>query len=152
MQHVRFNTFIQSVSAMACLIVVSACSAGSGSAPDDVASSGATKTPGASKDDFCQQYSDAGGTLATPGLFQVAMPAQQTISDLTQRVSVLNATTPPDEISPQWESLQRLYTEVIGIAEKTPNNGSVVNPRVFEIAKELRDPGSDIRDYLDANC
>jgi hypothetical protein len=150
--HVRLSAFVRSVSAVACMVVVSACSAGSDSAPDDVAPSGAPKAHGGSGDDFCQRYSEAGGTLATPGAFQVGMPAQQTVGDLTQRVAVLEAATPPDEIATQWETLRGRYTEVIGLAEKVPNNGSLVDPRVFEIVNEIGAPSAEIRDYLDANC
>ncbi len=138
--------------------------AGGDDTPDAAATPAATRdgdaTPGggASDDapagggDFCADYEAAGGTLATPGLFQVGMPRDATVADLTARVAVFDGVTPPDEVATQWQTLQGLYSEALAAAEGTAEGSVVADPRVFEIVKEISEPASAVRDYLDASC
>ncbi len=153
----RFTAFARPAAVLVALAALTACS--SGSSPEDGDGATAADTADTADDsaaqaegDFCEQYADAGGTLATPGLFQVGMPPENTIDDLSQRVAALEGATPPDDIAAQWQTLHDLYTEAIGIAEQTPADGAVVDPRVFEIVDELDAPSEAVRDYLDANC
>lgn len=146
----RALTLAQSLVAIAAVATLTACAGGSDSSGGDGAP--ASEAPAASGGDFCQEYSDAGGTLATPGLYQVGMPASATISDLSQRVEIFDATTPPDEIATEWTELRDLYQESIDIAETIPDDGAVIGPRIFEIVKEIDAPAGTIRDHLDANC
>lgn len=145
----RARSLTLALTACAALAALTGCSsAAESSAPG----APAEESQASSSGDFCGDYSAAGGTLATPSNFQVGLPAQQTISDLSARVAVLDAATPPDEIATQWQTLHDLYTETITIAEQVPADEVVVDPRVFEIVKEISDPGKQVRDYLDAEC
>lgn len=146
----RSTTFLQSLTALAAVAMLTACgSGGSSSTPDD---GSAPESEASSGGGFCEQYDAAGGTLATPGLFQVAMPADTTISDLSSRVSIFDAATPPSDIATEWTEVRDLYAEAVTIAEGIPDNGPVADPRIFEIVKELDEPTTTIRDYLDTNC
>jgi hypothetical protein len=145
----RTRALTQSVIAIAAVAMLAGCSGGITSSSDDPAASGA---PAASGGDFCQQYEDAGGTLATPGIFQVGMPADTTIADLSSRVEIFDAATPPADIATEWTQVRDLYAETVDIAETIPDNGAVVDPRIFETVKEIDAPATTIRDYLDANC
>ena len=101
---------------------------------------------------FCTGYADAGGTLATPGIFQVAMSPEDTIDDIASRIEALEAVSPPEDIAADWQTLHDLYAEVVTIAEQTPDGGVVAGPRIFEIVDELDAPGDSVRNYLDATC
>jgi hypothetical protein len=104
------------------------------------------------QDEFCTAYDDAGGTLATPGIFQVAMPPEDTIDLMTSRIEILEAVSPPDEIAEDWQTLHDLYTEVVTISEQIPDAGVVPEPRIFEIIDELDAPSTSVTNYLDATC
>lgn len=121
---------------------------GAGVTPEGVASDDAPAGGG----DFCADYEAAGGTLATPGPFQVGMTREMTVADLAPRVAVFDGVTPPDEIATQWQTLQGLYTEALTTAEGTAEGAVVADPRVFDLLKELKEPAADVRDYLDASC
>lgn len=127
--------------------------AGGGSSAGSDAAAGAEDGAGSAEGaDFCTAYADAGGTLATPGTFQVGMPAGQTVTDLSGRIDVLDAVTPPDDIAADWQSLHDLYSEALAIAEEVPAEEAVVDPRVLEIAGDLREPGTAVRTHLDEKC
>jgi len=145
----RALALAQSVIAIAAVSLLAGCAGGATSSNDE---SPASDAPTASGGDFCQEYEDAGGTLATPGIFQVAMPADTTIADLSSRVEIFDATTPPADIATEWTQVRDLYAETVDIAETIPDNGAVANTRIFEIVKEIDAPATTIRDYLDANC
>ncbi|GIG20643.1 hypothetical protein Cch01nite_13670 [Cellulomonas chitinilytica] len=125
---------------------------------DDAPESAATTPPAATEKvegsggDFCAAYDEAGGTLATLGPFQVAMPPEETLADLGPRIEVLEAVSPPDDIAAEWQTLHDLYTEAVTIAEQTPDDGVVAGPRIFEIVEELDAPGSTVLDYLTTTC
>jgi hypothetical protein len=137
-------------------VAVAGCSDQDATAPevgaDAPAATDEAAEPEADAGDFCTAYDDAGGTLATPGTFQVGMPAEQTIADLSSRLEVLDAATPPDDIAADWQTLHDLYAEVVTIAEQVPAEEPVVDPRVLEIAGDLREPGTAVRNHLDENC
>jgi hypothetical protein len=101
---------------------------------------------------FCTDYSDVGGTLATPSNFQIGLPAEQTIADLSERIAVFDAVTAPDEIATEWQTTRDLYAESVEIAEQTTPSEPVMDSRVIEIIGELDEPTGVIRDYLDAEC
>ncbi|SDQ32070.1 hypothetical protein SAMN04488565_2147 [Leucobacter chromiiresistens] len=111
-----------------------------------------TASSGGAAGSFCDEYDAAGGTLATPGLFQVGMPAETTAADLAERMRVLDAATPPEDIAAPWADLRDLYDEALGLAEAAPAGGVVSDPRIFEIVEELDAPASAVREYLDAHC
>ncbi|WP_153002122.1 hypothetical protein [Leucobacter chromiiresistens] len=117
-----------------------------------VASLTLTACSGGATGSFCDEYDAAGGTLATPGLFQVGMPADSTVADLTERIRVLDAATPPEDIAEAWTELRGLYDEALGLAAAAPDGGVVTDPRVFEIVEELDAPATTVREYLDAHC
>jgi hypothetical protein len=137
-------------------LVLSGCSS-SGSAPESTQTTATTTAgdaegSGGGEGDFCAAYDAAGGTLATFGLFQVALPAEETVDDLTSRVEILDSVTPPDETAADWQTIHDLYAEALTIAQQTPEGTPVVEPRIFEIVDELGEPSSNVRDYLDATC
>lgn len=142
------------VAACASLTALVGCSSSSAPSDDTSAASSAPETSAAaSGGDFCAEYADAGGTLATPSNFQVGLPADETISDLSGRVAVMDAVTPPSEIESAWQSTRGLYAEGVEIAEAVPDKSSpVLDSRIFAIVKELSGPTGDIRAYLDATC
>lgn len=146
----RSISIVQSVTVLAAVAVLTAC--GGGGSDPDAGSGSAPESEAATGGGFCEQYDAAGGTLATPGLFQVAMPADTTIADLTSRVSIFDAATPPADIATEWTEVRDLYAEAVTIAEGIPDNGPVADPRIFEIVKELDEPATTIRDYLDTHC
>lgn len=133
------------------LLIGAACS-GDDSENGDSGGSGDSSGSGGDASSFCDDFKEAGGTLATVGIYQTGLPKESAESDLGNRARIMNAVTPPDEIAEAWQAWLTHYEAVLDVAAETEPGMAVFDPELNTEALNLNEEHPEISDYLNDHC
>jgi hypothetical protein len=119
-------------------------SSSSGSASDD--------EPVETEGDTCAQLREAGATGASFGPVQAALPKDQLIETIQEKLTPLQQSDPAADVTDAWTTARTYLEQYLAAAQAAPDGGTVTDAALFNPGQEVADAQDALTDWWFDTC
>ena len=102
--------------------------------------------------DTCAQLREAGATGASFGPVQAALPKQDLIAAIEEKLTPLQQSDPAADVAAEWSTAQAYLEQYLAAAQAAPDGGTVTDATLFNPGPEVSDAQDALTDWWFATC